>query len=576
MNYILRGKRDRTKTALVQVLLNRGISENDIYHFLNTTDSDLIDPCLIEHVDEGAQMLLKHIENGDKIFIQPDADVDGFTSAAILINYLYKIYPDFVKNNIFYEVHNNKEHGIDLDFINDDIKLVIAPDSSSNEFDIHKILYDKGIDVLVIDHHNAEGYSPWACVINNQISNYPNKDLSGAGMVYKFCCYLDKFLDINFADDFLDLAIFGIIADVMPLTNFETRRMITKALDIGFKNTFLDMLASQNSFQSGVELIPKTFSWTMAPAVNAICRVGSRDDKLIVFKAMLDMYANKEIPSTKRGHKDEMETVAEQAVRVAKNVKAGQDRSRDRLSADFDAIIEEKNLLQNKILALKMPNSTQDDRNITGLVANKLMSKYQRPVLVLSKRVLEDGSVHWAGSGRNGGDGLENFQKFLNDSGLVDWANGHSNAFGVSIPDENFAKLIEYSNQKLSDLDFTPKYKIDIIYYGNNIDLNDIASIADNNNLWGEGIEEPKIMIKDLVIRPGSCSISSRGYFKIDMGSELSIVKMRMSDDEYNQIAFNKNVKLDIIGTCIRNIGYGDGLQIRIEDYDINISDWYF
>lgn len=574
MNYVLREPRDTTKTALVQILANRGIKEEDIWHYLNTTDNDLIDPSTIEHIDEGAKLLLKHIENNSKVFIQPDSDVDGFTSSAILINYLYKLYPDFVLNNIKYDVHHNKEHGIDLDFIDDDIKLVIAPDASSNEADIHKVLYDKGIDVLVIDHHNAEGYSPWACIINNQISDYPNKNLSGAGMVYKFCCYLDKLLGVEFADEFIDLAVFGIIADVMDLRHFETRRMIVKAIE-NFRSPFLNVLASAGSFQSGIEIIPKTFSWTLAPAVNAICRVGSRGDKKIVFEAMLEHLANEEVPSTKRGHKGETELLCEQAARIAKNVKAGQDRMRDKLTVEFEELIEAKNLTSNKILALKMKDSTQDDRNITGLVANKLMSKYQRPVLVLSKRVLEDGSVHWAGSGRNGGDGLISFQKFLNDSGLVDWAQGHDNAFGVSIPDENFAKLIEYGNVQLADLDFTPKHKIDIIYYGNNIDINDIASLADNNDLWGEGLEEPKILIKDLPIKSGAVSISPKGYFKIDMGSELSIVKMRMSFDEYDQID-RSGVKLDIVGTCFRNVGYGDGLQIRIEDYDIKTQQWYF
>ena len=574
MNYVLREPRDTTKTALVQILANRGIKEEDIWHYLNTTDNDLIDPATIEHIDEGAELLLKHMRQRSKVFIQPDSDVDGFTSSAILINYLYKIDPEFVLNCVNYEVHNNKEHGIDLDFIDDDVKLVIAPDASSNEADIHKILYDKGVDVLIIDHHNAEGYSPWACVINNQISDYPNKDLSGAGMVYKFCCYLDKKLGYEFADEFIDLAVFGIIADVMDLRQFETRRMIVKAIE-NFRSPFLNVLASANSFQSGLEIIPKTFSWTLAPAVNAICRVGSIEDKRLVFKAMLEHLANEEVPSTKRGHKGETEVLCEQAARVAKNVKAGQDRMRDKLTADFETLIEEKNLTSNKILALKMKESTQDDRNITGLVANKLMSKYQRPVLVLSKRVLEDGSIHWAGSGRNGGDGLISFQKFLNDSGLVDWAQGHDNAFGVSIPDENFAALIDYGNTQLADYDFTPKHKIDIIYYGNNIDLNDIASLADNNDLWGEGLEEPKILIQNLPIRSGAVSLSPKGYFKIDMGSELAIVKMRMSFDEYDQID-RSNVKLDIVGTCFRNVGFGDGLQIRIEDYEVKTQQWYF
>ena len=58
----------------------------------------------------------------------------------------------------------------------------------------------KNIDVLVIDHHKAEQYSPDACVINNQLCDYPTKSLSGVGMVYKFCSYIDTLLNTNYAN----------------------------------------------------------------------------------------------------------------------------------------------------------------------------------------------------------------------------------------------------------------------------------------------------------------------------------------------------------------------------------------
>ena len=575
MNYVLREPQYNNKSALIQVLLNRGIAEKDIEHYLHTTDNDLIDPFTIENMNWGIRRLLQHINENNDIYIQVDADVDGYTSAAILINYLYRVYPDFVLNHVQYGLHKNKEHGIDTDLIGKTVKLVVVPDASSNEYDIHEALSKQGIDILIIDHHNADHYSPYACVINNQLCDYPNKDLSGAGMVYKFCCALDKILEVEYADDYIDLAVFGMIADVMDLRQFETRRMIVKAID-NFRSPFLNVLASANSFQSGIQIVPKTFSWTMAPCINAICRVGNDDDKRTVFQAMLEFLANETVPSTKRGHFGEDEVLCEQAARIAKNVKSGQDRLRDRLSSECDSIIAEKNLTQNKILAIKMSKSTQEDRNITGLVANKLMSKYQHPVLILNNRVEDDGSVHWAGSGRNGGDGLESFQKFLQESGLVDWAQGHDNAFGVSIPDENFAKLIEYGNTRLADFDFTPKYKIDKIYIGTNIDINDIASLADNNDLWGEGIDEPRILIQNLLVNKANISLSPRGYFKMPMGSELDIVKLKMTEDEYNQIANSARATMTIYGSCVRNVGFGDKLQIRIEDYDLNTWAWDF
>ena len=73
----------------------------------------------------------------------------------------------------------------------DGVKLVIAPVSSSNDYEQHKILNESGIVVLVIDHHEAEKISDYACVINNQLCDYPTKSLSGVGMVYKFCQRID-------------------------------------------------------------------------------------------------------------------------------------------------------------------------------------------------------------------------------------------------------------------------------------------------------------------------------------------------------------------------------------------------
>lgn len=112
-------------------------------------------------------MLIKHIAQNDNVLIQIDSDCDGFTSAATLLNYLNCLFPGFVQNHIYYRIHTGKQHGIIPDTIPEGIKLVIAPDSSSNDYEEHALLASKGIDVLVIDHHEADKISEYACVINN-------------------------------------------------------------------------------------------------------------------------------------------------------------------------------------------------------------------------------------------------------------------------------------------------------------------------------------------------------------------------------------------------------------------------
>ena len=197
-------------TAVEQVLANRGIKPENIEHYLNTTNKDILDPKLIMNMREGATMLIKHINQGNKILIQVDSDCDGYTSAATLINYLNCLFPSFVQNNIYYRIHTGKQHGIILDTIPADVKLVIAPDSSSNDYEEHTYLKENGVDVLVIDHHEADEISSNACIINNQLCDYPTKSLSGVGMVYKFCSFIDELLNVNYANQFLDLVALGI------------------------------------------------------------------------------------------------------------------------------------------------------------------------------------------------------------------------------------------------------------------------------------------------------------------------------------------------------------------------------
>jgi single-stranded-DNA-specific exonuclease len=82
------------------------------------------------------------------------------------------------------------------------------------------------MDILIIDHHKAPKVSECACVINNQLCDYPTKSLSGVGMVYKFCCYLDELLKVNYANEYLDLVAVGMVADMMDLRDFETKHLM--------------------------------------------------------------------------------------------------------------------------------------------------------------------------------------------------------------------------------------------------------------------------------------------------------------------------------------------------------------
>ena len=175
--------------------------------------------------------------------------------------------------------------------------MVIAPDSSSNNYEEHKYLKtEKNIDVLVIDHHEADAISEYACIINNQLCDYPTKSLSGVGMVYKFCCFLDELLNIDCAESLRDITALGLIADMVDTKDFETKHLITTGLK-ELRNPFFKAMVKKQEFSLKGDLTPTGVAFYIAPYVNAVIRMGTQQEKELLFKSMLDFEAYNLIPS---------------------------------------------------------------------------------------------------------------------------------------------------------------------------------------------------------------------------------------------------------------------------------------
>ena len=573
MEYQLIAPRVPQYSVVEQVLINRGIKLEDVSHYLNTSDDDILPPENIANIKTGAKILISHIAQNDNIMIQVDSDCDGYTSSAVLINYLYCLFPSFVQNKIFYRFHEGKQHGLIPNTVSKNIKLVILPDSSSNDYDEHKELYDKGIDVLVIDHHEADKISKYACIINNQLCDYPTKSLSGVGMVYKFCSYIDELLNVNYSEQFLDLTALGLIADMMDLRDFETKRLVVRGLE-SIRNPYLRGMINKNSFTLGDELTPTGVAFYIAPFVNATVRMGTQEEKLMLFESMLDFKGYEQVPSTKRGCKGQVETRVEQACRNCTNIKNRQTKARDASLSTIEQIIKDKDLLKNKLLVIKLEEFSAD-KNLTGLIANELMSKYQRPVLILNKSVQDDNSIIWEGSGRGYDKSkFKNLREFLNNSGLVEYAEGHNNALGVGIKDKNFNNFIEYANKELADFDFTPCYNVDFIYNGNDFTGKDILDIAELKSIWGQGVDEPFVAFENISVTAKNIDLMSREKnptLKINLPNSTSLIKFKSSEEEFNSLYSDLGcVKINIVGRCERNEWRGNiNPQIIITDYEI-------
>ena len=593
MKYKLINEINSEYTATEQVLVNRGIPLNEIHHYLNTTDKDINDYKLFgeDKLKNAASALIQTISQNQNALVVVDCDCDGYTSSAILINYLYDLFPNWVDNHLKYFMHEGKAHGLSdvIDYIfNHNFDLIILPDSSSNDYEYHKRLKIAGNKIIILDHHEADHISEDAIVINNQLSEYPNKDLSGAGVVWQFCKYLDNILNKDIADNYLDLVALGLTGDMMSLKSIETKHLINKGFkDENLQNPFIYGMFQKNSYSLGAHITPMGAAFYIVPLVNAIVRSGTLEEMELTFKSMLKHEAFKEIPSNKRGHKQgEMERVIDQALRTVTNVKNRQTREQDKGMEMLEKMIEKNNMMQHKVL-LFLLEPGQIDTNISGLVANKLMAKYQRPVCVCTKvKELNQNiqltsnppqpyyDTYYRGSARGySKSGIESFRQICLDTNLVEYAEGHANAFGISIPAQHIDTFLEKTDNVLVNMETEPLYYVDYIFKGVDVSGEKILDIAFLSDLWGQDIEESLICIEDLRVTKDNLTLMSpdkKPTLKITLPNKLALIKFGSSQEEYESLLSDGYIKMNVIGKCNANEWAGNITpQLIIEDYEI-------
>lgn len=551
-------------SPIVQILLNRGMAKEKIHNFLTSTiEKDVIDPVAgfgSELLNQGASLLISCIANNGKAFIIVDSDVDGLTSSAILINYLYELFPSWVENNLSWGFHKGKQHGIP-DFLDEIIEkkydLLICPDSATNDTEQIDILYSKGCKTLILDHHLSDvPMSDNAVIINSQY-NYPNSELSGAGVVWQFCKFLDNKLNKNIVNNYIDLCALGLTADMMNIQSIETKTLIFEGFkEKNIKNPFIAGIIEKNEYsfskadykpsrENELMVSPIGAAFFAIPLLNAICRSGTMEEKELIFDSMLNHRAFIYIPSTKRGHKlGETEQIVTQALRTVTNVKNRQTRAETAALELFEEKIKENNLLEHKVLLLLLKPG-EVDRNVAGLIANKLASKYQRPCCVLTKVTkYEDEELPWdeptsepiityEGSMRGyTRTGVESFKDIAEASEGCIYVRGHDNAAGLGLEASSINAFIRDTDRQLASISTEPVYYVDYIFEGDSVDANIVLQLADMNDYIGTGFERPAIYIQNLETSENTVHVYKNNTVKIDTPSGVPLMKFGITDEE--------------------------------------------
>lgn len=538
-------------TLLDSVYENRNLTDDYIDSLLYSTTFEDVNN--YTNMRNGHELLNKTIEDGGDIGIIIDPDFDGYSSASIIYSWIYD-YKEY--DNVYYIIKEaKKHHGINKEVIDkvkeNNFSLIICPDSSSNDTKEHKILEGLGCKVLVLDHHIYQKEETPAIIINNQDEGVMNKSLSGCGVTYKFVYYMAEKEGIDIGYNFLDLVACSLISDMCDMTSLENRYLFNIGSDI--KNNTNELI---KEFITDLKLKKKlnieSVAFGISPKFNAIIRLGDIKEREELFESLIG--SQEEVEYKYRG-KVCKQSIAKSILRCANRLKSKQKRM-------VESSVENLKILtsdEDRVLIIDADNIESE---IRGLLANKLMSEYKRPVMMLSGGDTLRGSCRGVNS--------ISFKDLLESSKLFNYCEGHSNACSCSINRSNLDKLIKYLNKELFGVDLDSATEVDYAYEGF-MPLDDLLDLAELDELWCNTVKRPKLLVKNIKIN--SKDISKKG---IDLSFKINDVIYRRDFcskifyEDLICIEENENIDKDLIIDIICSVKtFESGKSyINIEEFE--------
>lgn len=564
---------NNTSNVLKEVLKNRGI--DDHYTYMNLDESVVIPYQKLDNIENAVGLFMNHFNAKNKIGILVDEDPDGFCSASMMYLYIKRMDEDYP---VEYILHTRaKAHGLSDDVtIPSDVKLLIIPDAGTNDTEQCETLSKSGVDIIILDHHEKEEDNTYALIVNNQMSdNYGNKSLCGAGVVYRFLQALDEENWNEFADDYLDLCALANISDVMDMRSYETRYLTDLGL-LNIKNKCFSALMSAQDYSMNGKVNIHNVQWYITPILNGCIRIGSQEEKELLFRAFIEQ--DEFFEYKKRATKDKpaetiQESIYDRAARLCKNAKSRQDKSKEK-SVEQIAEIAQSLPFDDKVVMI----DTSDvlDSGLTGVVAIKIAEMFNKPCILLNKFLdKKTGKVTYGGSARNVNHSpIDSFKDIVNSTNVFNFGKGHANAFGVNLDVDRVDEAINAMNDILRDVEYDSTYRVDFILDVEDVSIKLITDLARFEDIICQGIEEPMLAIENINLTKDCFEIFGKNEdtvcFMID---EIKYIQFKCKEGnplyEFLQDAWDENdsVTFNLVGKPSINEYNGVRTpQIIIED----------
>ncbi len=544
--WIYRGGDDRLAMTLSQrlglpeavgrIMAARGVGLEEAELFLTPTLKDTLpDPSIFRDMDTLAERIASAVMQGEKIVIFGDYDVDGATSSALLKRYLaaaggqVDVYiPDRLKEGYGPNAEALTRIG------RDGASLVVTVDCGTTAFEALDAAHAAGLDVIVVDHHEAEAALPKAVAVVNpkRLDEAGNGHIQLAAVGLSFLCAIAVnrllrsqgwFENRKEPDllNLLDLVALGTICDVVPLTGLN-RSFVHQGLKVmaGRNNLGINALADV----AGMDEPPGTYhaGFVLGPRVNAGGRVG-------------ESHLGSQLLST-----DNADTARDIAQRLD-----SYNRERQSLEANIlDEAFAQIEAEGEDLGAVAIAGGTGWHPGVVGIVASRLKDRYNRPACVIAFDGDEDGDLG-TGSGRSV-SGVDLGQTIIaaRQAGFIIKGGGHAMAAGFSLTRDQLPDFQDFLNERIGEQ--VAAHGIEPTLYIDGVVKARGASLELLDNLlqvgpFGAGNPEPRFVISDarLAFADPVGSDHVRCRIEDDSGGKLNAIAFRCLDTPLGEALLN-------------------------------------
>ena len=407
-----------------------------------------------------------------------------------------------------------------------------------------------GPDVIILDHHGineAERYMEdvGALMVNPQQRGckYINKDLSGAGVVYKMVGLIEDMIGdgaIN-TEKYIDLAGVGIYADLMPMDVLENRYIVNQAL-LNINNMGLERILKSASGVNLNNLDGDTIGFTIAPLINGTARMGNIKDAIDLLLTDEDKEVKRIRLRMHRANEERKELQQQMAEELTKNIDTS-----------------------GKMIFIITDESSS---GMNGLIAQDIAQKYQKPTFVGR---LKDDMV--MGSGRSYA-GIK-LKTFFDESGLVEYASGHEGALGIGFKYSQFGLIEDYIEENMEDGGQKERMFFYDIYLDSSEVLDSIDLIESFNQISGRRSPKVYVRIDDIMVNERAVLGKNKNTIKFNTLDDIDLIKFRVDEDYakdvgvmdtisvVGELKWNEWTKFRPVYEVIRT------MQVMINDYKV-------